>query len=98
MRSVSALQQNENLSLYVAFDKKTRHSVQCGCVTEHKSCDGIKRPAALHTLINGTIDIIFVDLICQKCKSIVMFDGRDSAMFSAGKKAVYYRDLLDYCL
>ena len=84
--------------LYMLLLIKTRHYVQCGCVTEHKSCGGIKSPAALDTLINGTIDIIIVDLICQKCKSVLMFDGRDSAMFSAGKKAVYYRDLLDYCL
>lgn len=97
LRSVSALREDGDSSLFTSYDW-SRRCIKCEAIIVDSQCDVLRRKAELHTLINGTIDIIVVDLVCPDCGEVARFDGIDCAMFSGGKKAIYQRDLLDYCL
>ena len=94
---VSHSQSNSKGPVYTAFDK-TRKCGRCGYTIDYGDCNVIRRPAVLHTLINGSLYISVVDLICPSCGTDVKFDGRDCAMFAATKKIIYHRELLDYWL
>lgn len=67
--------------LYVAYDN-LRTCSSCSatlqCSEDGRNCAIEKRQVSIHSLLHGTIQAVVLDLVCEECKEMVTFDGRDA--------------------
>lgn len=68
------------------------------CSETCRNCSVLKRPVVVHTTLHGSVPSSMLGLICDRCNTITVFDGRDSVFFSWSESFVYSRELLDFWL
>ena len=53
------------------------------------------RETVLHTLHHGCVKVQVVDISCESCSQIVIFDVERDELFAPSKRDVFTRELLD---
>lgn len=86
---------------YIALDRRRvcgRCNAELVGQSDGRNCRLTERRVLLHTLLFGTVKATVCDLECWQCKFVVVFDGRDCAMFATTMFSVYSREIIDFCL
>ena len=87
--------------LLIVYDY-ARDCSACGkkplCTDSERNCDVRKRRVFVHALMHGTVEALILDLMCDNCQNLTLFDGRDAGVFAWSSQAVHSRELLDFWL